>query len=79
MNVDFSEGSRGGTKRMLFWEAGKVSPRDLEFSPGLRAIPDKFGEFLGAPLTATAHHRGSAGPGKVKSAAGFPTKCPGLL
>ena len=50
MNVDFSQGSRGGAKRMLFWEAGNLSPRDLEFSPGLRAILDKFRESWKHPL-----------------------------
>jgi len=42
MNVNFSGGSRGGAEEQLFWETGKVSPRNPEFSSGFRAIPDKF-------------------------------------
>ena len=75
MNVDFS----GRCEKLLFWETGNLSPRNLEFYSSFRAILGKFRESWNTPVTAMAGQRESAGPAKVKTAAGVPTKCPGLL
>ena len=75
MNVDFS----GRCEKLLFWETGNLSTLDPHFSSGFRSILGKFHESWKTPLTAMAGQRESAGPGKVKTAAGVPTKCPGLL
>ena len=95
MNVDFSESSWGGAKNsgllgsagnqewrqfgIIWLVTGNQSPRNLEFYSSFRAILGKFRESWKTPLTAMAGQRESAGPAKVKTAAGVPTKCPGLL
>ena len=75
MNVDFS----GRCEKLLCWETGNLSTLNPHFYSSFRSILGKFRESWKTPLTAMAGQRESAGPAKVKTAAGGPTKCPGLL
>ena len=61
MNVDFSEGSRGGAEKT---ETGNLSPRNLEFYSSFRAILGNFCESWETPLTAWLAKGNPLGPEK---------------
>ena len=64
MNVNFSGGPRGGAKKLVCWETGNLSPRNLEFYSSFRTFLGKFRESWSTPLTAWLAKGNPLGPEK---------------
>ena len=79
MNVNFPGGPRGGAKENGFpGKQANSPPRTLSF---IRVSVRSWENLVnpGNAPDSLARQREPAGPGKVKTAAGVPTKCPGLF